>query len=246
MQTHILTITHSGLLADLGAMDAAHAERTVRGARRLLAASAYYTRGHVPDRLSSRTREFQIVEFAPEQGSVKRDLLIAIAWSALYDVVRVPFPAVLLAAVALSTLALMNTKREWWVELGKRIKERMQGEPPEDMEAMFPPPAYHEPYSQDLQARVFEKASGSDLRAGYTSPVHQVVAKTTEAFEDLMHVVEHRGAARMQASLDGELLVNLAPGGGAQASTSSSLDRQLAAAADQLRALRRSRTELRG
>jgi len=125
MQSHLLTIRYTGLLADSGVMVASHAEKSMRGARWLLAASAYqYTRGECPFRLHSQTDDFQIVEFASRDGSLVRELLVGIAGSAVYDIGKVYFPDVLIAGVALGALALARTKKSWWIEMGQKLKQR--------------------------------------------------------------------------------------------------------------------------
>lgn len=238
MQKHTLTITHAGLLADHGVMDAVQAERTMRGARRLLSASAYYyTQGRVPVRLHARNSYFQIVEFAPEHGSLTRELLIGIAGSGIYDIAKVYFPEVFLTAVALSAVGLMSVEKERWIELGKRIRDLRREDQPTRIEPVLPMPSFDRPMYEEEAPRVDTQQAGA-RRTSKRTIERDLVDETSKAIEDLIHPTEQGGALRVEIRLDGDLLIKIEVARSALPSARADLEQQIAVAVERMRVLR--------
>jgi len=235
MQTHVLTVAHSGLLADYGVMDAVLGEHVQRAARRLLAANAYYyTRGYVPARLRSRTRDFQIVERAPENGSLTRELLVAIAGSAIYDAAKVSFSEFAITAVALSGLSLLSIKRERWIELGNKIKQLIREDQPVRIEPTLPFPSYPPTNHVDVTTRL-DQARSVAQHVPREAAERDVVRVTTEAIEQLSEPMETAAAHKLALYLDDELLLSITLPS-APSPTPKHLDAEIAAAVQRLRA----------
>jgi hypothetical protein len=74
------------------------------GARQLLSASAHdYTRGQLPAQLTTRSKDFQMLEVAPTRGSWKSDLLI----NFVKEAQKYTFPGLLILVLAIGTGAII-------------------------------------------------------------------------------------------------------------------------------------------
>jgi hypothetical protein len=67
---HSISIRYTGRMASLGAMDAGYLDKAMAGARIVLAAHCHFLMtGRVPDRVTSKSRDFRVVAVTPRHGS---------------------------------------------------------------------------------------------------------------------------------------------------------------------------------
>jgi hypothetical protein len=99
MKRHVLTIHYDGLLAAQHAMDAADSHTVTEGAKRLLAAFAYYwTAEELPDRLYTETDHFHVLHTALRPGSCEYEFVVNILASGAWDVARWTFEALVITS----------------------------------------------------------------------------------------------------------------------------------------------------
>lgn len=92
MERQTLTLRYEGLLADTHAMDAADSHTIIEGAKRLLAAHAYYyTTAEIPDRLFPEAHGFHVLHTGMRQGSIIYDFAIGLGAAAAWDLTKLTY-----------------------------------------------------------------------------------------------------------------------------------------------------------
>ena len=77
MIAHNISIRYTGRMATIGAMDAGYVDKAMAGMRVALAAHCHFlTTGRVPDRVTSKSRDFRVVAGAPRHGSVDLQFVV--------------------------------------------------------------------------------------------------------------------------------------------------------------------------
>src|SRR5271167_4171088 len=90
--SHILTASFKGGLADRGELPSNDLEKSLSGARRLLAHHAnFYTTGKIAATGKSDTRFYQITCHPPRQGSFIYDLSVNLLGNAIWEVAKYSF-----------------------------------------------------------------------------------------------------------------------------------------------------------
>lgn len=212
MITHHISFRYSGRMAAVGAMDAGHVERAAVGARIVLASHCHFVcKGRVPKRVTSKTRDFRVVAFASQQGSLDLQYAVVIGSAMLSGAQLLkPFFAGILEEAGKDTYKIVLRRHSiaWLKRLASRegLTTHEKTDLSHRIEPELPWP-HHEYVQADPVSLGFDNYAASGLARDPNAEYRKLLAQTDLGMTmSAAPIGRDGGSSSLEVRIDGEFV----------------------------------------